>query len=525
MKRTFRRSLAGVILLFWLAMVGWQIRREYFQPELARLAEAALSLAPGVNFYTLRMGDRAVGLATSRLDTVPSGFLLDDLLSLELPALGQTGTAVVRTQVNLSPSLVMTGFSFALDSEVGRYEASGTLEGDTLLHVDLVTGGSSQTMTHRLSQPPIFAAVLPIRVAVGEGLEVGDRFRLPVFDPSSLSTRSVDVRIMEHDTLVVPDSASLNRETGRWEPARYDSIPSWRIAEVYGGVQVESWVDADGRIIRASSPMGFAMEKTEYELARQAQEDARGLTDSPVDDDVILSTAIQSNVDLGEVMNYRELRFHLTGVDLEGFQLDGGRQTLRGDTLIVRQESWGAIEPDYDELPYPRMDFTEYLQPEPLIQSDHERIIQTAEELVNWRFMWNKDPKRITRVLTLAVNRMLEKEITFSVPNALQVLESRQGDCNEHTVLFVALARALGLPARTAVGLVYVNDAFFYHAWPEVWLGEWVAVDPTFGQYPADAAHLRFIVGGLAQQVEIIRLIGNLNIDVIGLVEAGEQER
>ena len=52
-----------------------------------------------------------------------------------------------------------------------------------------------------------------------------------------------------------------------------------------------------------------------------------------------------------------------------------------------------------------------------------------------------------------------------------------------------------------------------------------MAVDPTFGQYPADAAHLRFIIGGLAQQVEILRLIGNLNIDVIGLEEAGAEER
>jgi hypothetical protein len=99
------------------------------------------------------------------------------------------------------------------------------------------------------------------------------------------------------------------------------------------------------------------------------------------------------------------------------------------------------------------------------------------------------------------------------VPSAVQVLEARRGDCNEHTVLYVALARALGLPARTAVGLVYVNGAFFYHAWPEVWLGEWVAVDPTFGQHPADAAHLRFVVGGLAQQVEVVRLIGRLSID------------
>lgn len=511
--------------MLWMGMLGWQLRREYFQPELARLAEAALSLAPGVNFYTLRMGDRVVGLANSLLDTVPEGFLLEDLLSLELPALGQTGTAVVRTRVNLSPSLVMRDFFFSLDSEVGRYSASGSVEGDTLLHVELEAAGSKQSVTHRLSQPPIFSSVLPIRLAVGEGLEVGNRARFPVFDPSSLSTRTVEVHVAEHDTIVVPDSAELGIGTGRWTPAHFDSIPAWRVIEVYGGIQVESWIDADGRILKASSPLGFSMEKTEYELARQAQEDARGLVGSPIDNDVILSTAIQSNVDLGEVENHEELRFVLSGVDLEGFQLEGGRQELLGDTLIVRRENWAAIRPDYDDLPYPRMDLLEYLQSEPMIQSDDEVIIEAAERLAGWELMGNNDPMRITRLLTMGVNGMLEKEITFSIPNAVQVLASGRGDCNEHTVLFVALARALGLPARTAVGLVYVNDAFFYHAWPEVWLGQWVAVDPTFGQYPADAAHLRFVIGGLAQQVEILRLIGNLNIEVVAPVTAESEVR
>jgi transglutaminase-like putative cysteine protease len=173
------------------------------------------------------------------------------------------------------------------------------------------------------------------------------------------------------------------------------------------------------------------------------------------------------------------------------------------------------VLPNYGELPYPRMDLREYLQPEPLIQSDDPRIIRAAEGLAGWRPWGNRDPKRITQRLAAGVDRMLEKEITFSVPSAVQVLESGKGDCNEHTVLFVALARALGLPTRTAVGLVYVDGAFFYHAWPEVWLGDWVAVDPTLGQVPASAAHLRFVVGGLAQQVEIVRLIGNLRIQVV----------
>jgi hypothetical protein len=506
--------LGVVIVAAWLVMLGLQYRREYMQPELTRLAEAALSLAPGVNFYSLEMNGRGVGLATSQLDTVPEGFVLNDLMILELPALGQTGTATAETRVQLSPALVMEEFSFTLSSDVGDFSAEGSVEGDTLLRVRVDAGGNPDDITYRLSEPPIFSAILPIRVAMSGELEEGRRVRLPVFDPSTLSTRTVEVRVMEHDTLVVPDSSFLDPESGRWEPASFDSVPAWRVAEVYGGVSIESWIDEDGRIIEASSPLGFSMRRTEFELAQQAREDSRQMASSAVDDDIILSTAIQANVDLSDAERYDELRFRLTGVDLDGFDLDGGRQELRGDTLIVRREDWGALDPSFN-LPYPSMDLREALQPEPLIQSDDPRIRETAETVTGWRFSWNHRPKQVARELNAFVNAELEKTITFSVPSALQVLESKQGDCNEHTVLYVALARSLGLPTRTAVGLVYVNGAFFYHAWPEVWLDEWVAVDPTFGQYPADAAHIRFVVGGLAQQVEIVRLIGRLNIEVL----------
>ena len=81
-------------------------------------------------------------------------------------------------------------------------------------------------------------------------------------------------------------------------------------------------------------------------------------------------------------------------------------------------------------------------------------------------------------------------------------------------MLYVALARSVGLPARTAAGLVYLRGRFYYHAWPEVWLGRWVAVDPTLGQFPADAAHLRFVTGELARQLDLVRLIGRLRLDV-----------
>lgn len=510
-----RKTAAAVVLTVWVAMVGWQVRRQYFSPEFTRLAEAALALAPGVNFYSLKMGERIVGQASSQLDTLPEeqggGFRLEDLMVLQLPALGQTGSAVARSNVRMNEALVMESFEFSLDSEAGRFIAAGTLEADSTLRVSIDAGGSAQEIEFRMAEPPIFSAVVPIRIAMAGELTVGNTLHLPVFDPSTLSTRAVEYRVLEHDTLFAPDSAAIDLETGRWSPAHYDSIPAWKLAEVHGGVQVESWVDEDGRIIEASSALGFTMAKTEYELARQAQEDAEGNTTLAIDEDVILSTAIASNVDLQEVEDFEELRFRLSGVDLEGFQLDGGRQELRGDTLIVRREDWGVVAPDFS-LPYKTMDLREALEPEPLIQSDDERIIEAARVVAG---RWSRDPKEVAGRLATQINRSLEKIVTFSVPSAVQVLESGQGDCNEHTVLYVAMARSLGLPARTAVGLVYLEGSFFYHAWPEVWLGEWVAVDPTFGQYPADAAHIRFVIGGLAQQVEIIRLIGRLNIEVL----------
>jgi transglutaminase-like putative cysteine protease len=93
------------------------------------------------------------------------------------------------------------------------------------------------------------------------------------------------------------------------------------------------------------------------------------------------------------------------------------------------------------------------------------------------------------------------------------------------------MARAGGIPARIAVGLVWVRGAFYYHAWPEVWIddgpdrGHWLPVDPTLNQFPADATHLRFARGGLDRQAAILPLIGRLEISVLDLEVTPDSER
>ena len=94
-----RRALGAAVILVWIGVLGMHVRREYFKGEEVLLTEGARALAPGTYFYTIRMNGRAIGLATSRLDTVPDGFLFEDMTRLDVPALGQMNRAMARSRV------------------------------------------------------------------------------------------------------------------------------------------------------------------------------------------------------------------------------------------------------------------------------------------------------------------------------------------------------------------------------------------------------------------------------------------
>ena len=96
-----------------------------------------------------------------------------------------------------------------------------------------------------------------------------------------------------------------------------------------------------------------------------------------------------------------------------------------------------------------------YLAPEPLIESDDPEIRAEAEKAVRGATA----PRARAEALTRYVNGLLEKKPTVSIPSAREVLRTKVGDCNEHTALYVAMARALGIPARISVGLVFVRGA------------------------------------------------------------------
>ena len=502
--------------------MGFLVKREYLKPSATLLEEAAARVGPGASYYTLTMGGGPIGYATSTIDTTTTGITVQNNTVLDIQALGTVRKTGITTVINLTRTLRLVSFDALLASEAARYHASGRVEGDSVLLVTIEAGGRPQQQRIRLERPLVLPELVSLRLAVGTELRAGTTYRLRLFDPMLMQEREVALTVLAESTMVFPDSAVFDSAAGRWVPATLDTVRAFKVSQQYGGISMESWIDGNGSIVSATSPVGFTMHRTAFEIAVQnyRTDRAQGRTAAAgAGSDVISTTAIAANARL-EPEALRVLRVRLQDVTLEGFDLSGGRQRLSGDTLIVTRESGlghgesGA--PPLYAAPVPLASggdtaIANALQPEPLIQSDDPRIAAQARQIVGRE----RRAGEVARLLTAWVHDHLRKKITISVPSAAQVLDSREGDCNEHTVLMVALARAVGLPARTAAGVVYLRGSFYYHAWPEVWLGQWVAVDPTFGQFPADAAHLRFVIGGLARQVELVRLIGRLRLEVV----------
>ena len=496
-----RKRWVIAILIAWALSLGWLVKREVFRPTGARLAEAALAVPPGALFYRLDVGDQQVGYSSTTIDTLSTAIRVENVFVLDVPALGALHRTSARSVTMLSRSMRVQSVDATFDGDLGQFAAHGRVFGDTVLSVAIVSAGDSQMTRIPLQGPITLPALLPLRLAFGGELKSGRSYTARLFDPLLLTGRDVTARVAAESTLVVSDSADLDSTTMTWVPEHYDTVRAFRIDHDAPGVPTRSWIDAQGRIVAATTEPGFDMERAAFEIVyenfrhRDTARIARA-SSAPALGDIVPLTALAAGVKNDPVPRPR-LRVRKNG----------------RDTLDIRQA--GAVEANAAPYRLPARDtaLARWLTPEPLIQNYDPRIAAQAREIIQRE----RSPARVAALLTHWVHSSVRRAIPHagSAPSAVKVLENPSGDCNEFTTLYVALARSAGLPARTVSGLLYVNGRFYYHAWPEIYLNDWIAVDPMFDQFPADAAHLRIAVGGLARQVELIPLIGRLKLEVL----------
>ena len=481
------------------------MKREVFRPTGARLAAAALAVAPGALFYRLDLGGQQVGFSSTTLDTLASSIRVENVFVLDVAALGKLRRTTARSVATLSRALRLQSVDAIFDGDLGQFAAHARVLGDTILSVAIVSAGDSQMTRIPLEGPVTLPSLLPLRLAFGGELQSGRSYTARLFDPLLLTSRVVTVRVAAESTLVVSDSADLDSTTMVWLPEHFDTVRAFRIDHDANGAPMRNWIDAQGRLVLASSDRtgdaGFAMERATFEIAYEnfrRRDTARVVRNSvaPPPGDIVPVTALVAGL-RGEPTPRARMRLRLNGDSI----------------LEIAQASALQAHASPYRLPSHDTAVARWLAPEPLIQSRDPRIAAQARLIIGRE----RSPSRVAELLTGWVHRSLDRSLPApgSAPSAVKVLQTRRGDCNEATTLFVALARSTGLPARTVAGLLYLNGRFYYHAWAEVYLSDWIAVDPAFDQFPADAAHVRIATGGLARQVELIPLIGRLKLEVL----------
>jgi transglutaminase-like putative cysteine protease len=256
-------------------------------------------------------------------------------------------------------------------------------------------------------------------------------------------------------------------------------------------------------VFRAETPIGFVVE-------RVRQEDAMGNLD----------TLSQSDT-LGRLAAVRATgKFPFRGAQRMVVTLGGGdpgtsiptddSQSTGADGRIVIESPDPPDNAAQSQIPESIQ--TEYLRSDPFVQANSSRIREQAQAIVSGaEGDWTKAMR-----LYEWVYESIEKAPVLSVPSALDVLEKRRGDCNENTILYTALARAEGIPTRIAIGIVWSEEyeAFYYHAWPEVYMGRWIWLDPTLGQPIADATHIKLLTGGIENWWQLVPHLGKLHVQV-----------
>jgi len=481
-----KRALGVAIVLFWCFMNFLLVKRQLAAPPLPVTLSTVNAISePLEEWWGVYFRGEKIGYASQKLTPQNDGYRVQSASVLRLNLLGTIQDVRTSLEMSANSEWAMKQFDFELHSNNVRFSARGEFIGNKL-RIKATSAGHATETEFAVRQPPYLLAALKPYIVTQE-LEPGKPNIFPTFDPATLSQQL---------TTVVVEGRERIQIGGAMEPAI-------RVRQEFKGLSVISWLDGKGRTLREESPTGLSLRKETAEEAAVIP-GAKSITL-----DLVAQTAVPVEAPIAEPQRKERLKLRLSGFNIDHFPLNGERQRLMGYTLEIRREDLDAVS-SY-KLPATGLRFAAYLQPTPFVQSDHPQIRALAQAILKGE----TDALKAAARLKDWVYRELAKEPTVSIPNAVQVLQTKRGDCNEHTVLFNALARASGIPAKTVVGVVYLRGAFYYHAWSEVWVGEWVSLDSVLNQFPADVTHVKFLEGEIDRQIDMLQLIGNLKIKVL----------
>ncbi|NLI01682.1 MAG: transglutaminase domain-containing protein [Chthonomonadales bacterium] len=466
------------------------------------------------SWYGMYMNGRKIGSMSLTTEPVTEGGVtrvrLTTVSSVSLTMMGTTirqdTTAISVCDTALRP--LRQEYTIESGGSTMRLKATFGANAVTCL---VEAGGSPSKKTVPIPKGAVLTADSSF-MGVGSAPKIGTRATLYYLNPLTVAIEKAAVKV---DAV---GKATLGAET-------YDA---YRVTASTPQGAVVSWQTESGELLWARLPLGMAMYRLTETAAKfpgtpEPSTSESLVRDSEVSEDFAAATSIVPDRPIPNPRQARKLTLEIGGIPDDYQPISDRWQKVR--KAAVSQVGDGKAErvfifevatagrprtrPKSSSLP---ADVARYAKAAPYLDQDRPGIRDLAKRLRDA----TGNPAMTASRIRAWIHKNMTPDFGIGVPrSALDVLKRKRGVCRDYATLFAALARSAGIPTRLAGGIVYGEGRFYYHAWVECWLGQWIPYDATLPTDFVDATHVKFSQGDPTDMMEVARVIGKLSIRVI----------
>ena len=327
-------------------------------------------------------------------------------------------------------------------------------------------------------------------------LKVGDKKTFYSFNPLSLAIDPIQIEVLRSEDIVLDD--------GRHACLVIKSASPMGDAT--------SWQEEGGELLKVEMNLGFTMIREPKEKASSMQSSSEYQPSA----DLAVLTSAKSDKKVPEPRKVKSLKVRLIGFTDRNLVMSDARQkaTYRDGSPASADYEVKASEFDPTKsltLPMKTEGMEQFLTKSENINSGDPEIILAARQIVG--------TEKNAYLAASRIREWVDENLTTSgevglLRTSTDILKTKSGVCRDYAVLYTALARAAGIPTKIATGVMYFRDAFYFHAWAESYVGEWVPMDPTLSTDFVDATHIKLVEGDALAMFKAVKAVGTLKAEI-----------
>lgn len=344
------------------------------------------------------------------------------------------------------------------------------------------------------------------RLMKEKGFAPGTQYTIQTFEGETTKALSIDVKVLGDETVDV-----FGREMRLHKlEAKQNILP---------GVTIHEWCDDEGNVIKTE------IEQMAIVTLRTTKEEALKASSAPKIDlltrlaapcDIVIPHPYLTKTATFRVISAKDS----PALELPSDSIQKAKPLADGASIVIASRAFDAS--GARTLPIESAELAEYLAPSAYIQSDDEMIVKLAKDAIGDERNSYKAAISLCRWVS---DNISLKDFSVGFASAREVADHLQGDCTEHSVLLAALLRAVGIPSRCVVGLIYADGSFYYHLWNEAFISEWMPLDASLnrGGTDWDSVHIKILETSLNSPMPMLDLasllptMGNIKVEVVSL--------